>query len=188
MRELSQNLSKASSTITEAIKNTNASRYQILTALNQLLGQFGINNNTLKSKQYTTGYASGTKRVGKTTTAYTMEDGRELIFTKNGILTQLKPNDAVMNNKLTEQFFEAAKNYPMMEKMYSKVVHNGMTTNVTTPVGVSPTINCPITINGTDMTPDQVKDILNGFIPKISREVSKTVQSDIAKDLRKAGR
>ena len=87
MREIAQNLDKASTAITQAISTTNASRSQILSALNKLLGQFGIKNADLTSKQYTTGYAKGSKRINKSQSAYLMEDGREMYFTKAGILT-----------------------------------------------------------------------------------------------------
>ena len=185
MREIAQNLDKASSTITQAIATTNASRAQILNALNKLLGQFGIKNTDLTGKQYTTGFAKGTKRVNKSQSAYLMEDGREMYFTKAGILTQVKPGEAVMNNKMTEQFFEVAKNYPVMAEMFKAAQGGKLNPSVTSSQQViAPTIECPITINGTNMSAQQVENMLNGFIPKIS----KTVQNDIRRDLRKSGR
>lgn len=191
-KELAQNLQMASDTITQAINNTGASISQITNALNEILGQFKITNNDLnkvgytvgQSTSHTKGFAKGTKRVGSNMQAFTMEDGREMIFTKNGILTQLKPDDAVMNNRLTESFFKAAEAYPMMEKMFSKMTNSPSQITSNTNEVIAPNINCPITINGSGLSKEEIQTVLDGFIPKIS----KTVQNDIRKDLKKSGR
>ena len=90
-----------------------------------------------------------------------------------------------MNNKMTEQFFEVAKNYPVMADMFKAAQNGTLSPSVTTSQQViAPSIECPITINGTNLSAQQVEGMLNGFIPKLS----KTVQNDIRKDLRKSGR
>ena len=176
VRELSQDLDKASQTIADAIKNSGDER-TITSALNSALKQFGISNYDLKKINYDTGYASGTKRVKKNELALTNEPatGREIIITKSGILTQLTPGDAVMPNNLTENFFAAAQNLTSGNKIGNI---NSM------PSVIQPNISCPITINGSNLTATEVQGILNSFIPKISQ----TVQNDIRKDLRKNGR
>lgn len=126
----------ASQAITEAIDTTGKPQKTIVGALDLILDQFGISSGLLTSLNagvsYNDKYASGTKRVGKNTLALTNEKGREMILTKDGILTKLEPDDGVVPNKLTENFFEAAKNYPMMEKMMHKLADGtlvGMTDN-----------------------------------------------------------
>jgi len=94
-KELAQNLQMASDTITQAINNTGASVSQIAHAMNELLGQFDLRRKDISDVQYnvgtatrnTKGFAKGTRKVGKNMTAFTMEDGREMIFTNHGILT-----------------------------------------------------------------------------------------------------
>ena len=186
VRELSQDLDKASQTIADAIKNSGDER-TITSALNSALKQFGISNYDLKKINYDTGYASGTKRVKKNELALTNEPatGREIIITKSGILTQLTPGDAVMPNNLTENFFAAAQNYPMIQKTLDNLTSGNKIGNINSmPSVIQPNISCPITINGSNLTATEVQGILNSFIPKISQ----TVQNDIRKDLRKNGR
>ena len=94
-KELAQNLQMASDTITQAINNTGASVSQIAHAMNELLGQFDLRRSDISDVQYnvgtatrnTKGFVKGTRKVGKNMTAFTMEDGREMIFTNHGILT-----------------------------------------------------------------------------------------------------
>ena len=125
IKELALNLDKASDVITEAINNS-SSPAALASALGSILGQFGINPSTLEGIGFslkTENYATGTRRIKKQTLANTNEKGREIIVTKSGVLTQLEPGDGVVPNKLTENFFEAAKNYPMMMNTIQQLVN-----------------------------------------------------------------
>ena len=91
-----------------------------------------------------------------------------------------------MNNQLTEQFFDAAKAYPVMEKMMRREnneygdVNNIVNNNQT----ISPVVNCSFSINGSNLSAEEVAKEITKKIP----EISKAVQNDIRKDLRKSGR
>ena len=125
MKEIAQNLEKASNVISDAINNS-SSPAALSSALGAILGQFGISESTLEGIGFslkTENYATGTRRIKKETLANTNEKGREIIVTKSGVLTQLEPGDGVVPNKLTENFFEAAKNYPMMMNTIQQLVN-----------------------------------------------------------------
>ena len=184
-RSLSQDIQKASETIAEAVANASDSA-TVMNALGQLFSQFGISLPQLESLEFST-HAKGARRVNKHELALTNEPeyGREIIITKSGILTKLTPGDAVMPNNLTENFFAAAQNYPMIQKTLDSLTSGNRIGNVSAmPTVIQPNISCPITINGSNLSAAEVQGIINSFIPKISQ----TVQNDIRKDLRKNGR
>lgn len=187
-RLISQDLKEGQSAIAGAISNTGT---KVSEAIYELLATFGISREDVEKKQYdvvpTTTRAKGVSKVKRKELAITNEPeyGREIIVTKHGVLTQLKPGDGVLPNKLTENFFEAAKNYPaMQDAINGLMMQRGLSNVSATPQVIQPNINCPITINGSNMSASEVQSILNSFIPKISQ----TVQNDIRKDLRKNGR
>lgn len=193
VREMALNLEAASDTITTAIENTGEPLYAISTALETLLGEnFGISSGDLANVGYKftgTGYAKGTKRVGTRSTALTMEDGREMILTKNGILTQLEPKDAVIPNNLTENLFEAAKNYPAIAStvgVLARNLGNGNNSNV----NINQHYDSLITIQGSAdaATVQDIKNITKDILEQSYNYTSKRMNQDYVRTggLRKA--
>ena len=61
--------------------------------------------------------------------------------------------------------------YPMMEKMFSKITNSPSQITSNTNEVIAPNINCPITINGSGLSKEEIQTVLDGFIPKISKTV-----------------
>lgn len=125
------------------------------------------------------GYAKG-GTVNKSGQYLTDEKGEEIIITKQGILRPLSAGTSVIPADITERLYAIASNYNMGNRMrnidISKFSRMGNET-------ISPIINCPITIEGNADEQDVINAI-NKSLPKISKHV----QNDIRKDLRKSGR
>ena len=127
------------------------------------------------------GYAKG-GMVHKSGQYLTDEKGEEIIITKQGILRPLSAGTSVIPADITERLYALASNYDMGA---STKIH-GIDTSKLTRIGgetISPVINCPITIEGNANEQDVINAI-NKTLPKISKHV----QNDIRKDLRKSGR
>lgn len=181
IKEISSDLDKMSKVITEAISNSDKNRADALKFMSDLFSkQFDVNVNSIP--KYTTQYASGTKRVPMNMTALTQEDGSEIIVTKNGILTPLKKGDGVIPHDLTENLYDLARIYPDIKQMLAGDAKPVAVKN--TNQTIAPVINTEFVINGSGLSKEEVADVVNGYIPKISR----TVQNDIRKDLKKSGR
>ena len=127
------------------------------------------------------GYAKG-GTVHKSGQYLTDEKGEEIIITKQGILRPLSAGTSVIPADITERLYAIASNYDMGANTR---VH-GIDASKLTRIGgdtISPIINCPITIEGNANEQDVINAI-NKTLPKISKHV----QNDIRKDLRKSGR
>ena len=183
IKTISSDLDKMSKVITEAVNNSNKNRTDALKFMSDLFSkQFDVNVNAIP--MYTKEYASGTKRVPKNMTALTQEDGAEIIVTKHGILTPLNRGDGVIPNNLTENLYSLAKSYPDIKDMLNNDPLKPVATIKNTNQTIAPVINTEFVINGSGLSKEEVADVVNGYIPKISR----TVQNDIRKDLKKSGR
>ena len=127
------------------------------------------------------GYAKG-GTVHRSGRYLTDEKGEEIIITKQGILRPLSAGTSVIPADITERLYSMASNYDMGA---SSRIH-GIDTSKLVRIGgdtISPIINCPITIEGNANEQDVINAI-NKTLPKISKHV----QNDIRKDLRKSGR
>lgn len=127
------------------------------------------------------GYAKG-GTVHKSGRYLTDEKGEEIIITKQGILRPLSAGTSIIPADITERLYAIASNYDMGANTR---VH-GIDASKLTRIGgdtISPIINCPITIEGNANEQDVINAI-NKTLPKISKHV----QNDIRKDLRKSGR
>ena len=125
------------------------------------------------------GYAKG-GTVHKSGQYMTDEKGEEIIITKQGILRPLSAGTSVIPADITERLYAIASNYNMNGRV------QGISASRFKRIGgenISPIINCPITIEGNANEQDVINAI-NKTLPKISKHV----QSDIRKDLRKSGR
>jgi hypothetical protein len=109
---------------------------------------------TLNAGSYTSsypvrdlGFASGTRRIGKNMSAWTQEDGTELIVrpSDGAILTPLKAGDGVIPADLTKNLFEMARNYPNLPGTEMVQIPNlpnsGMKQNITVTYGSLLTVN-----------------------------------------------
>ena len=125
------------------------------------------------------GYAKG-GTVHKSGQYMTDEKGEEIIITKQGILRPLSAGTSVIPADITERLYAIASNYNMNGRV------QGISASRFKRIGgenISPIINCPITIEGNANEQDVINAI-NKTLPKISKHV----QNDIRKDLRKSGR
>ena len=112
----------------------------------------------------------------------TDEKGEEIIITKQGILRPLSAGTSIIPADITEKLYAIASNYDMGANARISPVDMSKLQRVGGET-ISPIINCPITIEGNANEQDVINAI-NKTLPKISKHV----QNDIRKDLRKSGR
>lgn len=179
VKELSSNLEKMTNAINTALNSTASNTTNALKLMGELLKPYGV---TLEEIGIT-GFASGTKYVSKSGMYLTDENGEEIIVTKQGILRRLNQGDGVVPNDLTERLYEMAETYPMWQNQIPQIVQPEFNIVPNRNVdSINPVIECPITIMGNANEQD-VENAVKKTIPMIS----KTVQNDIRKDLRKGG-
>lgn len=187
VKDLNNNLD----TIVSTVKNTTASINGTLNTVNEtvkkILNSYGVSGLDITDIGLPK-YATGTKYVKKSGWAITQEKGGELILKDGSVLTPLKAGDGVIPNKLTEDLFDLASNY-------DKIMDNIQQPRIYCPEvivpdlkgdrqTISPTVECPINIYGNNINEQDVVKAIRKSIP----EISKTVQNDIRKDLKKSGR
>jgi len=95
--------------------------------------------NDLEGMLGVAGYASGSRNITHSQTAYTQEDGQELIYRKSdgAVLTRLDAGDKVFTNAMTENLWKIAQmNIPKMisESMAQPIISNN-TSQVQNTVG-----------------------------------------------------
>ena len=179
VNELSSNLEKMTEAINNAINVTAENTANALSLMAKLLEPYGVTPEQIGI----TGLASGTKYVQKSGTYLTNEEGREIIVTKHGILQELDRGDGVVPHDLTERLFEMAETYPVWKSQAPQVLQPDINYEVNRDVAkINPIIECPITIMG---NADE-QNVINA-VKKAIPLISKTVQTDVRKDLRKAG-
>ena len=179
VNELSSNLEKMTEAINNAINATAENTANALSLMAKLLEPYGVTPEQIGI----TGLASGTKYVQKSGTYLTNEEGREIIVTKHGILQELDQGDGVVPHDLTERLFEMAETYPVWKSQAPQVLQPDIKYELNRDVAkINPIIECPITIMG---NADE-QNVINA-VKKAIPLISKTVQTDVRKDLRKAG-
>lgn len=187
VKDLNSNLDTIVSTVKNTTASINGTLNTVNTTVKKILNSYGISGLDATDIGLPK-YASGTKYVKKSGWAITQEKGEELILKKGGVLTPLEAGDGVIPNKLTEDLFNLALNY-------DKIMDNIQQPRIYCPEVVipdfkdgrqtiSPTIECPINIYGNNINEQDVVKAIRKSIP----EISKTVQNDIRKDLKKSGR
>lgn len=125
------------------------------------------------------GYAKG-GTVHKRGQYLTDEKGEEIIITKQGILRPLSAGTSVIPADITERLYAIASDYDMKSRVQSPNLQNIQRLGGEV---IAPVINCPITIEGNA----KEQDVINA-INKTLPHISKHIQNDIRKDLRKSGR
>ena len=119
--ELSANIDKMSEAINDAVNNVSGNTSDALNTIAEILKQFGISPSQIgiTASDLDTSdmkhYAKGTNKVQHKEVALTNEEGRELILTKDGLITTLYPGDSVLNNKVTEGLIRMAQSASMSE-------------------------------------------------------------------------
>lgn len=184
VKDLNSNFDTMNKAMT-AVANMISNNSDIIkTAADQLLDSFGVDGLNTSKLSHTNApkYASGIDKIPRDMWAWTQEKGFELITHNGGIMTPLTRGDGVINHELTNTLLEMAKNYPnSLSPNFSSLQMPEISyrQNLST---IAPVIQCPITINGNANELDVISAV-NKTLPMISRRI----QSDIRKDLRKAG-
>ena len=112
--ELSANLEKMSQAIADAVKNVGNNTADAMLSIGKILEQFGIKAGDLGISAEDLNvsglkkYHNGAKRVGKDVLAVTNDGGREIIVTKQGVITPMKSSDGVIPNNMTETLMDMA--------------------------------------------------------------------------------
>lgn len=115
--ELASNLDKMSEAISEAVNNVGGNTADALNSIAKMLEKFGISVGDLGITQDSLDtsklphYRKGAKRVGKDVLAVTNDGGREIIVTKQGVITPLQSGDGVIPNQMTESIIEMVSAY-----------------------------------------------------------------------------
>ena len=179
---LKSTMEEISNAITEAVENVGGTASDTLIAINGILEHYGI---SLDDMGISAGdimmkhYAKGTNKVQHKEVAMTNEEGRELILTKDGLITTLYPGEAVLNNK-------TATNLVKMAQMASM---DDMTKNISVPAPEvimnsqtpSFSVNQSFTVQG-DLTRDTLPNL-----ETILDKASQRTQNDMRKNMRRFG-
>lgn len=187
--ELSANLEKMSQAIADAVKNVGSNTADAMLSIGKILEQFGIkagdlgisaedlNMSGLKK------YHKGAKRVGKDVLAVMNDGGREIIVTKQGVITPMKSSDGVIPNNMTETLMDMAAfwqnpNFPKYTDMFrvKPVDSNGGNIN--------------FNYNGSMINVDVQGDMVKSTLPDmqtILKESSKYTQNEMRKNLKRFG-
>lgn len=182
--ELSGNLDKMSKAINDAINNSGASAADAMNTLAEVLKQFNITPDQLgiSASNLSAGnikkYDKGTKHIGHNSVVMTNENGREIIVTDKGWLTDVHTGDEIISTADTAALGEVAEKYR----------NNELLPNIRIPeiksdgdrnVVYNYTNNSPVTIQG-DLVRDTLPDLKT-----ILKESSKYTQNEMRKNLRR---
>lgn len=182
--ELSGNLDKMSQAINDAINNSGASAADAMNTLAEVLKQFNITPDQLgiSASNLSAGnikkYDKGTKHIGHNSVVMTNENGREIIVTDKGWLTDVHTGDEIISTADTAALGEVAEKYR----------NNELLPNIRIPeiksdgdrnVVYNYTNNSPVTIQG-DLVRDTLPDLKT-----ILKESSKYTQNEMRKNLRR---
>lgn len=180
VKDLSRNLNLitesvdgATQTVTSALNTVNDT---VKTLLNSY-GVTGLNNESIGLPKF----ASGSRRVGRSGYGLTNETRDEIVVGDRGVFVPLSASSAVVKPNLTDRLFSLADNY---SSIMSSIGKHGAVATIQSNEGnvISPVINAPISIVGNQIDEQGVIRAINKQLPVISR----TVQEDIRKDLRKS--
>jgi len=187
IKALSQNLDDMSKAFQSVETTVTYAANTIGSTIQSILASYGVTGLTANSVGYDKPYASGTKSVPYDMTGLTQEDGPELIFTKDGVLTPLLKEDVVFTSAMTKTLWEMAQNNDAINPG-AKIIEATSFDFSKIPTGTqgqSPSINLHydalLNVQG-DVTKDTLPDLKT-----ILKESSKYTIQAIYKDLRKGG-
>lgn len=170
---ITESVDGATQTVTGALNTVNDT---VKTLLNSY-GVTGLNNESIGLPKF----ASGSRRVGRSGYGLTNETRNEIVVGDRGVFVPLSASSAVVKPNLTDRLFGLADNYSSIMSSIGK--HDAVATIQSNEGNViSPVINAPISIVGNQIDEQGVIRAINKQLPVISR----TVQEDIRKDLRKS--
>lgn len=186
--ELSANLEKMSQAIADAVKNVGSNTADAMLSIGKILEQFGIKAGDLGISAEDLNvsglkkYHKGAKRVGKDVLAVTNDGGREIIVTRQGVITPMKSSDGVIPNNMTETLMDMAAfwqnpNFPKYTDMFrvKPVDSSNGGNNV-----VSINYDGPMLQVQGDVTKDTLPDLQT-----ILKKANKYTQNEICKNLRR---
>ena len=180
VKDLSRNLDLITETVGDATETVTGALTTVNSTVKALLGSYGVNGLTGKSIGLPT-FASGSRRVGRSGYGLTNETRDEIVVGDRGVFVPLSASSAVVKPNLTDKLFGLADNYSSIMSSIGK--HDAVATIQSNEGNViSPVINAPISIVGNQIDEQGVIRAINRQLPVISR----TVQEDIRKDLRKS--
>ena len=179
-----------SQAIADAVKNVGSNTADAMLSIGKILEQFGIkagdlgisaedlNMSGLKK------YHKGAKRVGKDVLAVTNDGGREIIVTRQGVITPMKSSDGVIPNNMTETLMDMAAfwqnpNFPKYTDMFR-----------VKPVDSNNGGNINFNYNGSMINVDVQGDMVKSTLPDmqtILKESSKYTQNEMRKNLKRFG-
>lgn len=184
--ELSANLEKMSQAIADAVKNVGSNTADAMLSIGKILEQFGIKAGDLGISAEDLNvsglkkYHKGAKRVGKDVLAVTNDGGREIIVTRQGVITPMKSSDGVIPNNMTETLMDMAAfwqnpNFPKYTDMFrvKPIDSNGGN------ISFNSTVN--VDVQG-DMTKETLPDLQT-----ILKQSSKYTQNEMRKNLKRFG-
>ena len=180
VKDLSRNLELITETVNDTTESINGALTTVNDTIAALLGSYGVNGLTGASIGLPT-FAGGSRRVGRNTYGLTNERAGEIVIGDRGVFVPLSASSAVVRPELTNRLFDLADNYNSIMSIVGK---NGAISSIQSNEGnnISPIINAPISIVGNQIDEQGVIRAINKQLPIISR----TVQEDIRKDLRKS--
>lgn len=205
--QLSSDLESMSGAISDAIRDSGMDYDDMENAIGKILKQFGLNpsdyftskdtSSMKKNGSFDTGfssgslqgftrdkYAKGTKHVGGVPrVATTNENGREIIVTKKGILTPVKPSDGIIPNDMTETLMKMAMDYQNYSMPEIKIPDVQIINKDDSDGGDNIAIHYDtlLTVQG-DVTKDALPDLKT-----ILKQASEYTQNDIRKNKRRFG-
>lgn len=179
VKDLSRNLDLITKTVDGATDTVNNALNTVNSSIQTLLNSYGVNGLTNDAVGLPH-FAGGSRRIGRNTYGLTNERGGEIVIGDRGVFVPLTSNSSVLKPDLTNRIFSLADNYnSIMGMVGSKYVASAIQGNEGS---IAPIINAPITISGSRIDEQGVIRAINKQLPIIS----KTVQDDIRKDLRKS--
>lgn len=183
--ELSANLEKMSQAIADAVKNVGNNTADAMLSIGKILEQFGIKAGDLGISAEDLNvsglkkYHKGAKRVGKDVLAVTNDGGREIIVTRQGVITPMKSSDGVIPNNMTETLMDMAAfwqnpNFPKYKDMFrvQPVDSNGG--------------NISFNYSGSMVNVDVQGDMVKSTLPDLNtilKKASKFTQNEIRRDI-----
>ena len=189
-KELAFNLEKMSQAINDAVANAGGAAADAMNTLAQVLKQLnikpediGLSESDLDTSSLPH-YAKGTKHVGGVPRlAVTNEKGRELIVTKEGILTPVMPSDGIVPDDLTSTLMRMAVDYQNFDMPEIKMPEIELVSKKDDGEGGNVYIHYDtlLTVQG-DVTKDALPDLKT-----ILKQASEYTQNDIRKNRRRFG-
>lgn len=183
--ELSANIDRMSEAINDAVNNVSGNTSDALNTIAEILKQFGINPSQIgiTSSDLDTSdmkhYAKGTEKVQRKEVALTNEDGRELILTKDGLVTTLYPGEAVLNNETSKNLIKMAQMASMDD--FSKNISVPSPEVIVKNQAPSFNYNQTFTVQG-DLTRDTLPNLQT-----IMKKTCEYTQNEMRKNLRRFG-